>query len=198
VAPAGRSRQCTEFAGHDLKRDLAPPPHPIPRVVERRAPGVRSVPPGPRADVADPATLLGMQSCIDAIAEHRGDAPTAGGRPLAYSVAACRGSSHHRRLALLAQLLSGALRTLVLFQLVSCPLVWRLADRRQALSWNGGRFGGVSQTTMLAVRSTFRRAPTDQRSLAPSRRNECCPARPGRPARRGNGLRGPARRYPPD
>jgi hypothetical protein len=89
-----------------------------------------------------------------------------------------------------AQLLSGALRTLVLFQVVSCPLVWRLADRRQALNWNGGQFGGVSQTTMLGVRSTFRRAPTDQRSLAPPRRNECCPARPGRPARRGNGLRG--------
>jgi hypothetical protein len=34
-------------------------------------------------------------------------------------------------------------------------------------SWIGGRFGWVSQTTMLRVRSSFRHAPTDQRSLAP-------------------------------
>jgi hypothetical protein len=70
-----------------------------PRVVERRAPGVRSVPPGPRAGVTDSATLLGMPPCIEAIAKHRGDAPTAVSRQLANPVAARR----VRRVPLLVQ-----------------------------------------------------------------------------------------------
>jgi hypothetical protein len=40
------------------------------------------VPPSRSADVADPATLLGMPSCIEAIAEQRSDAPSAVARQI--------------------------------------------------------------------------------------------------------------------
>jgi hypothetical protein len=47
----------------------------------------------------------------------------------------------------------------------SCALLFGDSIGRRRFSWIGGRFGWVSQTTMLGVRSTFRRAPTVQRSL---------------------------------